>query len=97
MKTRRELQRSGETRVDELKKDYTKNMWLEETHPPIKGKRRARSAFDDLSTTYINPFDGPPPKPKSSTLFIMGGYGCGDQYKTKEVKVKKGYKKENPL
>jgi hypothetical protein len=40
--------------------------------PTKKGKEES-SAFDDLNTTYIDPFDGPPPKPKSSTLFITGG------------------------
>ncbi len=30
-------------------------------------------------------------------MFITGGYGCGDQYKTNEVKVKKGYKKEKAI
>jgi hypothetical protein len=64
---------------------------------PTRSGKEESSAFDDLRTTYIDPFDGPPPKPKSSSLFITGGYGCGDRYKTKEVKVKKGHKREKAI
>ncbi len=45
--------------------------------PTGKGKEESPTAFDDLNETYIDPYDGPPPKPKSSTLFITGGYGGG--------------------
>ncbi len=44
--------------------------------PTGKGKEES-SAFDDLNETYIDPFDGLPHKPKSSMLFITGGYGGG--------------------
>jgi hypothetical protein len=64
---------------------------------PIKKGKEESSAFDDLNKTYIDPFDCPPPEPKSSTLFITGGYGGGYQYKTKEVKVIKRNNKEKSI
>ena len=64
--------------------------------PTRKGKEES-STFDDLNERYIDPFDGPPPKPSSSTLFIRGGYEGGYEYKTKEVKVMKGKNKEKSV
>ncbi len=64
--------------------------------PTRKGKEES-SAFDDLSDRYIDPFDGPPSKPNSSTLIIKGGYGGGYEYKTKEVKVMKGNNKRKSV
>jgi hypothetical protein len=64
---------------------------------PTRSGKEESSALDDLRTTYLDPFDGPLPKPKSSTLFISGGYGGGDKYNTKEVKVIKGHKKDKAI